>query len=169
MGIIMKEITTKLRHETVRGFKEFAELYYNEGADQADILKTFDSFTKHKIRQYYKNSNQPTRFGKIGFDIKSSDADSKAEIIFAIMLDNNGINYKFQYKIGPYKADFLLSDHIVCELDGPHHLKPEQIEHDNRRDNYMRKLGYKVLRVPISILAIDQCAVVSEIKALLEG
>ncbi len=34
------------------------------------------------------------------------------------------------------------------EVDGSHHTEDAQIAHDERRDAYMRQLGYTVLRVP---------------------
>jgi very-short-patch-repair endonuclease len=78
------------------------------------------------------------------------------------MLLNNGIKCKFHYKIGPYEADYLLNDDIVLELDGPMHGTKK----DERKDKYLRRMGYKVVRIPIWVLANDPKAVISAIQEL---
>ncbi|WP_139179447.1 endonuclease domain-containing protein [Lihuaxuella thermophila] len=51
-----------------------------------------------------------------------------------------------QYPIGPYWADFALPDYkLVIELDGRKYHK-DRTEHDRRRDAYMHRLGWKVMR-----------------------
>lgn len=69
-----------------------------------------------------------------------------------------------QYRIGPYRADFLIRaftyparariwppkfQATVCiECDGfEFHSTPEQIEYDNIRDNYFKLHGIKTLRI----------------------
>jgi very-short-patch-repair endonuclease len=50
--------------------------------------------------------------------------------------------YKFvrQAPIGPFFADFV-------EVDGATHSTDEQISYDRRREAFLRKLGYRVVRV----------------------
>lgn len=55
--------------------------------------------------------------------------------------------YKFrrQHPVGPYIVDFVcLAARLVVEVDGGQHA--EQQNHDLRRDNYIRKSGFRVLR-----------------------
>lgn len=170
MATIMKASTIKLRRNAKNQFMEVAGQMIKEGADENQILVAFDSYAKLKARQFYKQRFKPASLKESIEGISwGSAADSKAEIIFIEILNENNIDFKFQYKIGPYKADFLLGDSIVCEIDGPHHTQKEQKAHDKKRDNYMRKLGYKVLRVPLIVLTLDQGAVIEEIKELLGG
>ena len=36
---------------------------------------------------------------------------------------------------------------VIIELDGSGHLEEEQIKHDEKRDKYLKSLGYKILRI----------------------
>ena len=48
--------------------------------------------------------------------------------------------------IGPYKVDFTYGD-CVIELDGhEYHKTKEQRDHDYKRERYLQKLGYNVIR-----------------------
>ena len=60
----------------------------------------------------------------------------------------HGPRFRRQHPIGPYVADFYCSAaRLVIEVDGAVHGDDRQIAHDQRRDAYMRELGYQVLRV----------------------
>ena len=60
-----------------------------------------------------------------------------------------GAGFRRQAPIGPYIADFYCAGaKLVIEIDGADHTEPRQIEHDARRDIYMSRLGYRVLRIP---------------------
>jgi len=49
--------------------------------------------------------------------------------------------------IGPYKVDFVYGDYTVIELDGhEYHKTKEQRDHDYKRERYLQKLGYIVIR-----------------------
>jgi len=51
--------------------------------------------------------------------------------------------------VGPYIADFFCaSAKVVIEVDGADHTDEVRIERDERRDVYLRNLGYHVLRIP---------------------
>ena len=64
-------------------------------------------------------------------------------------LRGEGPRFRRQHPIGPYIADFFCSAaRLVIEVDGSVHTDDKQIAHDARRDDYMRSLGYEVLRVP---------------------
>ena len=59
-----------------------------------------------------------------------------------------GPTFRRQHAIGRYVADFYCSAaRLVIEIDGAVHTEDRQIAHDERRDAYMRELGYEVLRV----------------------
>jgi len=64
-------------------------------------------------------------------------------------LRGRGPTFRRQHPTGPYIADFYCSAaRLVVEVDGGHHTEDGQIAHDQRRDAYLRGLGYEVLRVP---------------------
>jgi very-short-patch-repair endonuclease len=58
-----------------------------------------------------------------------------------------GFHFRRQAPIGPYIVDFAsLSAHIVVELDGGQHAKPEGIRADEQRDRFLEARGFRVLR-----------------------
>ena len=60
----------------------------------------------------------------------------------------HGFKFRRQNPIGHYIVDFSCpSKKLIIELDGGGHMQEEQKAYDKRRDTYLKKLGYKVLRV----------------------
>ena len=52
-----------------------------------------------------------------------------------------------------YRADFLIDDHLVVEIDGAtYHSSPEALERDRKRDADLRRDGYSVLRIPAQVV-----------------
>ena len=57
------------------------------------------------------------------------------------------VNVNRQKNIGNYIVDFLVSSaNLVIELDGSQHWNEENKKSDKERDEYLEKLGLKVLR-----------------------
>jgi very-short-patch-repair endonuclease len=60
----------------------------------------------------------------------------------------HGWKFRRQHPIGPYIADFACVKHrLIVEVDGDTHSTDDEIAHDRRRDAYLRKLGWNVVRV----------------------
>jgi very-short-patch-repair endonuclease len=58
-----------------------------------------------------------------------------------------GIQFYRQRLIGNYIVDFYAPRaRLVIEVDGAHHLDTLQVQYDQRRSEYMERLGLKVLR-----------------------
>ena len=56
----------------------------------------------------------------------------------------DGIKFRRQVPIGPYVADFASIEHrLAIELDGSQHLDSPR---DRRRDDYLAREGWRVLR-----------------------
>lgn len=52
-----------------------------------------------------------------------------------------------------YRADFLIDDQLVVEVDGQtYHSSPEAIERDRIRDADLKRDGYSILRIPAQIV-----------------
>lgn len=59
-----------------------------------------------------------------------------------------GRKFKRQHGIGNYIVDFYCaSEKLIIELDGEVHSHPDQINYDRRRDEFLRKLGFTILRI----------------------
>lgn len=58
-----------------------------------------------------------------------------------------GVHVRKQVPIGKYIADFAIHDlKLIIEIDGHQHLEAQQVEHDEKRDAWLKEQGYKVLR-----------------------
>lgn len=148
-------------------FHTIAEDLAKKGFGKDDIVNIFQAQLKLKTRQYYQRQHSMKSLGDVfkNLDDLKPKEDSKAEAIFYNMLIERGLKFEFQYQIGPYRADYLFAGFLVLELDGPQHQK----ERDDRRDLYMRKMGYKIIRVPIWILVSCPDVVIDEIQEAIKG
>jgi len=60
-----------------------------------------------------------------------------------------GEKFRREYSIAPYTVDFCcIALKLVVEVDGEHHFTDIGIASDRSRDQYLRQLGYTVLRIP---------------------
>jgi very-short-patch-repair endonuclease len=60
-----------------------------------------------------------------------------------------GEKFRREYPLGPYTLDFACLDlKLNLEIDGQDHLTDEGKQHDQKRDNYVRQMGFEVLRIP---------------------
>jgi very-short-patch-repair endonuclease len=158
METTMNEITQKLLKKNNKHLRPFIEQAQREGMEEGKIIDAVKGYIDTKVREYY-NKADLTRI-KECFDLAGLQPDSKIEGIFYNELTTNGIKFDFQFPIGPYRADYLINKFLVVELDGPQHEK----KRDERRDKYMRQMGYKILRVPTWLLCADSKAVIESIK-----
>ena len=60
---------------------------------------------------------------------------------------NLGLRFRRQHPIGNYIADFVcLKANLIIEVNGKCHERPEKVEDDLRRENYLREEGFDILR-----------------------
>lgn len=58
-----------------------------------------------------------------------------------------GHRFRRQYGIGPFVVDFYCPEaRLVIEVDGPSHYEPGEPERDRCRQEYLEKLGLRVVR-----------------------
>ncbi|HKI05013.1 MAG TPA: endonuclease domain-containing protein [Thermoanaerobaculia bacterium] len=78
-----------------------------------------------------------------------------------------GLKFRRQMPIGPYVADFFCHElRLVLELDGAVHEEPTQMTHDLNRDDNLKALGYRVLRVTNQQVHHDLDAILTTIARL---
>jgi very-short-patch-repair endonuclease len=81
-----------------------------------------------------------------------------------------GVGFRRQVPIGRYIADFVAHSHrLIVEVDGGYHSTPAQLRADARRDRYLGKLGYRVLRLPAAMVQHRLPEVVALVAAALRG
>ncbi len=92
---------------------------------------------------------------------------TKAEVVLWVQLralDATGQKFRRQHPVGPYVTDFAhVAGALVIEADGATHSSPEGVEHDRRRDAYLRARGWRILRVRNEDIYADVARVVEEI------
>lgn len=83
--------------------------------------------------------------------------DSSYEVLTAIILVQNRIYSKMQYKVGRYQVDFLLEElGIVLEIDGERHNHRK--DYDNKRDKAIKEqlgLGWEIIRIKTDYLDMN--------------
>jgi|SRR6185369_6613165 len=78
-------------------------------------------------------------------------------------------NWKFirQHPIGPYFADFVCRRaKLIIELDGEGHN--QTVEHDERRDAYLKAVGYRVMRIASVDMIKNADGVIADIAQALQ-
>jgi Uncharacterized protein conserved in bacteria len=77
---------------------------------------------------------------------------TEAETILWSRLRNwrdGGCVFRRQHPIGPYIADFAcVKSKLVIELDGEQHTDDAHRPRDLRRDAFLERLGWRVIRIP---------------------
>jgi len=65
----------------------------------------------------------------------------------------SGFTFRRQHPVGRCVVDFCCPQkRLVLELDGSVHAQPSQTARDARRDKYLKRLGYTVIRLPNGIV-----------------
>ena len=81
-----------------------------------------------------------------------------------------GLKFHRQFPIANYIVDFYCEQlRLVLELHGGVHDDPKQARNDERRNTYLRDLGYHVLRVPNGLVLQAPDQLECEIKKFLIG
>ena len=163
----MNTSTEKIKAELIEKLKP---IFGNQvrKSELTKVQKYIDHYMKSKSYEFYKKS--PVHVGSFLMDWvnsqKETNPDSRAEGIFYDLLLNKEIPFKFQYKVGPYRADFLIADFLDFEIDGAQHHRTT--DYDRGRDKYFKRMGYEVMRIPLGILVVSPEAVLKDIKELME-
>ena len=96
--------------------------------------------------------------------------DNQAEALLWLELKRRQLGgYKFtrQFPIGPFFADFACRERwLVVEIDGSHHADSQ---YDRRRDEFMRRHGFSILRFWNTDVLKQRTSVCETILAALEG
>jgi very-short-patch-repair endonuclease len=78
-----------------------------------------------------------------------------------------GEKFRREYALGPYTLDFVCIDlKLNIEIDGRNHLTEEGKRYDARRDAYLRKRGFEVLRINGFRVTQEPMKVKDEIEAV---
>ena len=173
METTTSKISKKLHDVAVKKIKDIVPDLVESGMDTKQITDIAKKYIETKKRQFY--IQQETESIKIKnilvgslcviSDVENKGKLNKTENIFSEQLKKRRLEFKTQFSIGRYRVDYLFDDWLVFEGDGPHHA--DQEEYDSKRDKYLEKMGYNVVRVSWDIVAQVQEEVIDEIEKLL--
>lgn len=94
------------------------------------------------------------------------------ERIMGKALDKNNIQAAYDFPIRckyGYRIDFVItSKKIGIECDGEAWHK-ENNHHDRKRDHFLKRMGWKMIRFPCSRIKQDINSCIDEIKKLMEA
>ena len=80
----------------------------------------------------------------------------------AIRGERLGVSFRRQLPIGPYIVDFVAArERLIVEVDGGYHAQRGSA--DQRRQRWLEKQGYRVIRLSSSIVLQDTAAAVATI------
>ena len=80
----------------------------------------------------------------------------------------NGASFRRQTPIGPFIVDFVCHDaRLIIEVDGGQHFESENEKRDARRDRFLARKGYRVLRFSNHDVMTNRQGVVEAIGAAL--
>ena len=92
---------------------------------------------------------------------------SEARLWSALSAGKLGVQFRRQVPLGNrFIVDFLAPQaRLVVEVDGSYHGQRRRA--DTRRDSKLRRLGYRVLRIPATLVTGDLQAAVDLVRAAL--
>ena len=106
--------------------------------------------TKAKISESMKRAHLEGRAWNIGKS-RWNNEPSYPEIFFIKVIENEfeDNQYVREFPIGIYSADFCWpSKKRIIEIDGDQHQRFEEyVQRDLRKDEFIRSLGYEILRI----------------------
>lgn len=78
--------------------------------------------------------------------LRAEQTDAEQRLWYHLRANRlNGLKFKRQKPLGPYIVDFVCMEHaLIVEADGGQH--EENQAYDQRRDNWLREQGFRVLR-----------------------
>lgn len=80
-------------------------------------------------------------------------------------LMRRGITLELQFPIDKCRADFVINECLIVEIDGAaYHTSKEAIRRDTRRDKFIRHQGFHILRVPAKYPLYGPSAAINKVR-----
>lgn len=112
------------------------------------LENTFPSFVKRGEGRLLKILLYNTKLKKYSQELRKNMTDAE-RLLWSKMRNKQlkGLQIYRQRIIGDYIVDFYCSRaNLIIEIDGGQHYSDEGINKDKIRDDYLRGLGFRVLR-----------------------
>ena len=103
-------------------------------------------------------------------ELRKNMPDAERKFWRAVNYDKLGVKFRRQQKIGPYYVDFIcFESKLAIELDGDQHAMAKDAEYDNRRTDFIRSQGYKIIRIPNIYVHKHLDFVIDHLKSIIRG
>lgn len=133
LGLPIPELSSESREKIIikaKNQRHTQETKNKISAARIKYLSENPDKVPYKLNHYSKGSSYPEKYWKRVFD-------------------KFKLEYTEQYQIHTYQLDFaLVEEKIDIEIDGDQHYLDKRItKSDKRRDEYLKNLGWKVIRI----------------------
>jgi very-short-patch-repair endonuclease len=100
--------------------------------------------------------------------MRAAPSWSEASLWRCLKASQLGTRFIRQAPLGRFVVDFLApAARLAVEVDGPYHAR--RVTADARRDRVLRRLGYRVLRLPAELVEKDVAGAVELVRAALRS
>ena len=160
----VKQWNKGLKNETSESLKKASETYKKHIKEGLIIPyqlgKPIPEEVKKKISYSMKKAHEEKRAYYIGKKEKLNGGMSYPEMWFEnVIIDRfENKNFEYNFHVGSYYLDFAWVECKKCiEIDGEQHYRFERhIKHDKIRDEYLKSLGWIILRLPWKDIISDK-------------
>ena len=81
-----------------------------------------------------------------------------------------GAKFRRQCRLGPWVVDFYCFEYrLGIELDGGVHAQPSQMQKDAAKEDYLRRLGIGLLRLPKGLVLEDSEGFIRRVREAMMG
>ncbi len=89
-------------------------------------------------------------------ELRRSQTEAEKAAWYLLRGRSLGAKFRRQCRIDKWVVDFFCFEHrLAIELDGSVHSQPSQMRKDAAKDDYLRTLGMRLLRVPNGMVLED--------------
>ncbi|MBN2659585.1 MAG: endonuclease domain-containing protein [Spirochaetales bacterium] len=107
--------------------------------------------------QYKKGGIKQTYLRDTARELRRNGTYAEKKM-WKLLRNRQFFNLKFrrQHQIGPFIVDFYCDElRLILELDGEIHLLPAQRDSDRLRDDFLRREGFRIIRINNKLVVSD--------------
>ena len=103
-------------------------------------------------------------------ELRKNSSSAEIKLWWMINRDQLGVKFRRQRPIGPYYVDFVcLEQKLIIELDGDQHADAKALNYDNRRTDFLKREGYRIIRIPNGYIYKELETVVHHLQLIVNG
>jgi very-short-patch-repair endonuclease len=103
-------------------------------------------------------------------ELRKNMSESEKVFWHAIRDNKTGFQFRRQYKIGKYYADFVcIEKRLIIELDGNQHCTDTALRYDSERTDFFKSHAWRIIRIPNGYIYRDLENVIFCLKAMLNS